>query len=161
MPLCPALRRRILAAERAAVTPSFAYENGLFVHAAKRAGYVEIDRCKRPPIVISGRGEPRDFDLSAGLLTWDTGYPTSGVDEEEEAESRSPHLLSAYRIATGRRRSWRLPRLVLLNGEEPRHVVFGYSTHTDHTVFWVADRSVNHGKTGLVAESFSIYSATS
>jgi hypothetical protein len=127
------------------------------VHAAKRAGYVEIDRCKRPPIMLAGRGEPRDFDLSAGLLTWDTGYPTSGVDEE--GESRYPSVLSAYQLATGRRRSWRLPRLVLLNGEEPRHVVFGYSTHTAHTVFWIADRSVNHGKTGLIVESSSVYSA--
>jgi hypothetical protein len=155
-PLCPALRDRILAAERAAVPPSFAYENGLFVHPAKRAGYVEIDRCKRPPIMLSGRGAPRDFDLSAGLLTWDTGYRSEGVDEEEE--SRYPSVLSAYQLATGKRRSWRLPRLALVDGE-PRRVVFGYSTHTARTVFWIADRSVNHGKTGLIVESSSVYSA--
>lgn len=154
--LCPALRHRIVAAERAAAPPSFAYENGLFVHPAKRAGYVEIDRCKRPPIMLAGRGEPRDFDLSAGLLTWDTGYRGEGVHEEEE--SRSPHVLSAYQLATGRRHSWRLPRLALVNGE-PRRVVFGYSTHTARTVFWIADRSVNHGKTGLIVESSSVYSA--
>jgi hypothetical protein len=154
-PLCPALRRRILAAQRAEVPPSFAYEDGLFVHAAKRVGYVEIDRCKRPPIVLSGRGEPRDFDLSAGLLTWDTGYPTSGVDEE--GESPYPSVLNAYQLATGRRRSWRLPRRVLPG--ETRPVVFGYSTHTSQTVFWIADRSVNYGKTGLIVETSSIYSA--
>ena len=153
-PLCPALRRRILAAERTAA-PSFAYERGLFVHAAKRAGYVEIDRCKRPPIVLAGRGEPRDFDLSAGLLTWDTGYPTSGIDEE--GESPYPSVLNAYQLETGRRRSWRLPVRVLPG--ETRPVVFGYSTHTSQTVFWIADRSVNYGKTGLIVETSSIYSA--
>lgn len=153
-PLCPALRRRILAAKRAAA-PSFAYERGLFVHAAKRAGYIEIDRCKRPPIVLSGRGEPRNFDLSAGLLTWDTGYPTSGIDEE--GESPYPSVLNAYQLATRRRRSWRLPARVLPG--ETRPVVFGYSTHTSQTVFWIADRSVNYGKTGLIVETSSIYSA--
>jgi hypothetical protein len=155
-PLCPALRRRILAAQRAAVPPSFAYENGSFVHPAKRAGYVEIDRCKRPPVLLAGRGEPRDFDLSAGVLSWDTGYPTSGVDEE--GESPYPSVLNAYQLATGRRRSWRLPRRVLPG--ESRPVGFGYSTHTSQTVFWIADRSVNHGKTGLIVETSSIYSAT-
>jgi hypothetical protein len=153
--LCAALRRRVLAAEKE-FRSSFVYENDLFVHAAKRAGYVEIDRCKRPPIMLAGRGEPRDFDLSAGLLTWDTGYTSEGVDEAEE--SRYPSVLSAYQLATGKRRSWRLPRLALVNGE-PRRVVFGYSTHTARTVFWIADRSVNHGKTGLIVESSSVYSA--
>jgi hypothetical protein len=43
-----------------------AYGGGLFVHAAKRAGSVEIDRCKRPPIMLAGRGEPGGFD--SGLL---------------------------------------------------------------------------------------------
>jgi hypothetical protein len=156
--LCPDLRHRVLAAEKADSPSPFAYENGLFVHAAKRAGYVEIDRCTRHPIMLPGRGEPRDFDLSDGLLTWDTGYRSEGVDEA--VESRSPSVLSAYQLATGKRRSWRLPQLRLLHLEEPRRVAFGYSTHAANTVFWIADRSAQHGDVlGLIVDTSSVYSA--
>ncbi|HLH14863.1 MAG TPA: hypothetical protein VKV16_08750 [Solirubrobacteraceae bacterium] len=155
--LCPSLRRRILAAERAVVPPSFAYESGLFVHAAKRKGYVEIDRCKRPPIMLSGRGEPRGFQLSGGVLSWDTGYPPSGAGGERETGRSS--TVSAYWPASGSRLAWRLPARKLLGGG-PSPVVFGYSAHTQHAIFWAADRSVNHGETGgLITETAAIYSA--
>jgi hypothetical protein len=157
--ICAALRRRVLVLEKSEDPPPFAYEDGLLAHRAKRAGDVEVDRCKRPPIILRGRGEPRDFDLRAGVLTWDTGYQGAGVGEEEE--SRYPSTLYAYRFATRERRSWRLPLLSTLLAGEPQQqrVTFGYSMHTAHAVFWVADRSANQGKTGYIVETSSVYSA--
>jgi hypothetical protein len=154
--ICAALWGRVSALEKAANPPPFAYDDGLLAHAAKRAGYVEVDRCKRPAIVLPGRGAPRDFELRAGTLTWDTGYPGAGVDEEEE--SRYPSRLMAYRFTTGELRSWRLPQIALQGGEGQRRVAFGFSTHTAHRVFWIADRSVNSGKTGYLVETSSVYS---
>ena len=152
--ICPALRHRVLTAEHEA-PPDFAYENGLYAHPVKHT-YVEIDRCKRPPILLATRGEPRDFSLNNGLLTWDTGYPTRGILEEDE--SRFPSVLTAYQLATGKRRNWRLPPRLVPYAEPPRSTL-GYSTHTANTVFWIADRSVRPNVIGFEVETFAVYSA--
>lgn len=133
----------------------YAYAGGLYVHAAKRKGYIEIDRCKRPPILIRGSGEPRDFDLRDGLLTWDTGY---GPSVEPNGESAHPSVLGAYQLATARRRTWRLPRLSVAE-EPPGLRTIGYSEHAGRTVFWIATRSVNLGKAGNAPVNSAVYSA--
>jgi hypothetical protein len=152
--ICPALRHRVLTAEYEA-PPNFAYENGVYGHLVKHT-HVEIDRCKRPPIVLATKGEPRDFNLSDGLLSWDTGYPTGGFLEEDE--SRSPSVLTVYQPATGKRRHWRLPERFVPNAE-PERSTLGYSTHTANTVFWIADRSVRPERIGFEVETYALYSA--
>jgi len=153
--ICPALRHRVLTAEYEA-PPNFAYESGLYVHPVKHT-YVEIDRCKRPPILLATKGEPRDFNLNNGLLTWNTGYPTEGFDEEDE--SRFLSVLSAYQTATGKRRNWRLPQRSVPNAE-PQRSTLGYSTHTANTVFWIADRSgLLDERSFFQVETYAVYSA--
>jgi hypothetical protein len=154
--LCPAIKRRIYAAEKAEPTPSFVYENGLYVHPVKHT-YVEIYRCKRHPILLATHGEPRDFNLNNGLLTWDTGYPSDGVFGEDE--SRFPSVLTIYQLATGKRRNWRLPERFVPNAE-PTRSTLGYSTHNANTIFWIADRSVLVDELDFYeVETFAVYSA--
>ena len=153
--VCPALRRRVATALVASSPAPYAYAGGLFVHAAKRSGYIEIDRCKRAPTLIPGRGEPRDFDLRDGLLTWDTGYGSSVAPNEESAHSS---ILGAYQLATGSHRTWALPRLAVAE-EPPGPRTIGYSEHAGRTVFWVATRSVILGKAGNAPGDSSVYSA--
>jgi len=153
--ICPALRRRV-ATELVASNPvPYAYAEGFYAHAAKRRGYIEIDRCKRPPILIGGHGEPRDFDLRDGLLTWDTGYGSSAEPNEESAHGG---VLGAYQLATARRRTWPLPRLSVAEAS-PGLRTIGYSEHAGRTVFWIATRSVNLGKAGNAPVNSAVYSA--
>jgi len=115
------------------------YANGLYVHAA-RHGDVKIERCNGRSIILKDRGGPRDFDVRGGLLTWDTGHPGSELGEYEP--NQGPGSLFSYDLATRKRRSWPLPKLPVDTDSEgaPIHGVFGYSTHTRTTVFWLATR---------------------
>jgi hypothetical protein len=135
----------------------FAYADGVFVAAARHTGYVQIDRCDARATVLSGRGEPRDFEVNGGVLTWDTGYPSAGVIEEEEFDS--PSVVTSYNLATRRRRTWQLPLLRLKNEPSARRVAFGFLTRTNHSAFWVADESVNPGKSGLATACSAVYVA--
>lgn len=153
--ICPALRHRVLTAEYESPS-NFAYENGLYVHPVKNT-YVEIDRCKRPPILLATHGEPRDFSLNNGLLTWDTGYPSDGVFGEDE--SRFPSVLTTHQLATGKRRNLRLPERFVPHAE-PARSPLGYSTHTANTVFWIADRSVLVDELDFYeVKTYAVYSA--
>jgi hypothetical protein len=79
--------------------------------------------------------------------------------------------LSSYRLSTGRRQTWKLPPLALLgapdidgSGPEVQSPgVYGYSTHTANTVFWIATRTVKAAgvTSGLIVEtSSSVYAAS-
>jgi hypothetical protein len=153
--VCPALRRRVARALVSSNPLPYAYAEGFYAHAANRTGYIEIDRCKLRPILIPGRGEPRDFDLRDGLLTWDTGYRPSVEPNEESAHAS---VLGAYQLATATRRTWRLPRLSVAE-EQPGLRTMGYSEHAGRTVFWIATRRVNLGKAGNAPVSSAVYSA--
>jgi hypothetical protein len=152
--ICGALRRRVVTELLAPSPGSYAYADGLFAHDAKRHGYIEIDRCKRPPILLPGRGEPRDFDLRDGLLSWDTGHQVS----VESEESTRPGVLGAYEISTASRRTWQLPRLSVAE-EPPGLRTLGYSEHAGGSVFWIATRAVRLGKAGNSPEYSSVYAA--
>lgn len=83
----------------------------------------------------------RTFDLHGGLLTRDTGQVPPDSYGEEELVAHG--TLTSYRISSGKRRSWNLPRPVATGGTTavPRGD-FGYSTHTANTVFWIALRTL-------------------
>jgi hypothetical protein len=152
--VCRALRGRLVTELVAPSPASYVYADGLFAHDAKRHGYIEIDRCKRPPILIPGRGEPRDFDLRDGLLTWDTGHQVS----TEPEESTHPSVLGAYELSSASRRTWQLPRLSVAE-EPPGLRILGYSEHAGRSVFWIATRAVRLGKAGNSPEYSSVYAA--
>jgi hypothetical protein len=153
-PVCPALRSKLLADKESGLPKLFSYADGLLAHPAHRADSVQIDRCKGRPIVLAGRGQPRNFDVRAGVLTWDTAHHATDFEPQEDARHGT---LTSYRISNGARRSWSLPDL-RLTGALPGadRGVFGYSTHTTNTVFWVASCTLgysNEGKSSFVETS--------
>jgi len=158
-PVCRALRRKLLADKESGLPKLFSYADGLLAHPAHRAGSVQIDRCKGGPIVLRGHDEPRNFDIRAGVLTWDTAHHATDSEPREDVRHGT---LRSYRIAKRMRRSWPLPSLTLRGGlPGVERGVFGYATHTANTVFWIASSTLgysNEGKTTFV-ETSSIFAA--
>lgn len=149
--VCKHLRSNLLAGLEFGFSRRFGYADGLFAHVTARSGEARIDRCHGRPTVLHGRGEPANFDLRGGLLTWDTGHPFFVAGEEDTSRGR----LTSYRLSNGKRHSWALPSLSLEGYESG---VFGYSTHTASTVFWIASRTLGCEKIQCVATS-SVYAA--
>jgi hypothetical protein len=85
-------------------------------------------------------------------------------------QSNAHGTLSSYRLSTGRRQTWKLPRLPLvgapnIDGSGPEVEspgVYGYSTHTANTVFWIATRTVRGAAltSALIVETSSVYAAS-
>ena len=121
-------------------------------------GSVEINRCNGRKTVLHGHGEPENFDLRGGLLTWDTGHPGADYNGEFEGLDTKHGELTAYEIVSGRRRRWVLPRLALAE-EHPTVGVLGYSTHTLHNVFWIAARTLGGGLLRETVTTSSVYVA--
>jgi hypothetical protein len=110
----------------------------------------------------SGRrteGEPSNFELGGGLLTWDTGHSAVNFEPNEETASRG--TLSSYQLSSGKRRTWKLPRLSINRGQDDESPgVYGYSAHTANTVFWIATRMlVGVGEGSVAVGTSSIYAA--
>lgn len=166
-PVCPALRRRVLASERVGETEGGSYGDGVFVRslALKPEGpsrWLRVERCHGHVTMLYSRIEPRSIDVSAGLLTWDTGH-SENEDEEEGIKVRTG-AITAYDLATHKRRSWALPALPLnSDGGEPNEPtsvgVFGSSTHTKTTLFWIADRTLSCSKAGCQPDTYYVYGA--
>jgi hypothetical protein len=137
------------------------YDDGVLASAASRPGEVRLVRCDGRTTVLTGRGEPVDFDLRGGLLTWDTGHRASEYDAGEAGYGDVSHgRVWSYRLRSRRRQSWTLPRLPLIlnNGFPPRVGVFGWSTHASNTVFWVVPLELERGERELIGAS-AIYAA--
>jgi hypothetical protein len=149
LPVCARLRSRLFEARAG-------YSDGVFAEGTEP---LRIYRCTGPTTFLRAPGEIRDVELRAGLLTWDTGLhiPESG------GPFPSGHgVLESYRLSTGRRRSFTLPRLPLPTGEQEHPVVvsdFGYSTHTVTTVFWIATHTLLFGEAGSVVGTSAVYAA--
>jgi hypothetical protein len=160
-PICRVLRHGVLAERGGGLSRLWSYSDGVFVHADVLSTEVHIERCHGRSIVFHGHGEVKNFDVRGGLLTWDTGW--DAVNNPPEVDT-SRGTLTSYRLTTGQHRTWVLPSLSLLQGGflGSESGVFGYSTHTANTVFWIASRTLgygNEGKTSFVATS-SVYSAS-
>ncbi|HEV7584661.1 MAG TPA: hypothetical protein VGO14_02670 [Solirubrobacteraceae bacterium] len=159
-PVCAALRTKLLADKESGLPKLFSYADGLLAHPGHRPGSVQIDRCNGRSTVLHGRGEPRNFDIRAGLLTWDTAHHATDFEPLQDIRHGT---LTSYRISNGARRSWPLPN-VTLTGALPGadRGVFGYSTHTASIVFWVASRTLGYsseGKSSFV-ETSSLFAAS-
>jgi hypothetical protein len=159
-PICRALRSSVLAEREVGLSRLWSYANSVFAHADVLSTDVHIDRCRGRSIVLHGRGSSRDIDVRGRVLTWDTGHDAT---DHEAQEDLSHETLTSYRLTTGQRRRWALPSLSLLQGGflGSESGVFGYSTHTANTVFWIASRTIgyaNEGRTSFV-ETSSVYAA--
>jgi hypothetical protein len=166
-PACRMFRHRLLRLETGSLPEFFSYSEGILARTVQigEAPVIElrIERCHRPATILHVRPESGGLDLSAGVLTWDTGHQGTEYQDEEIGNAPSGALthgvLSSYRLSTGQRHSWTLPRLPLqTNSPQPTVGVFGYSAHTDHAVFWIAARSLSCDKGCQLATS-SVYIA--
>ena len=179
-PVCQALRAKIHKAE--ATGGEFVYRGGVFVRPTHNYRNVRLERCQGHPLIIPGPseptrhitlvgpeghhtteplsgGEPNNFDLRDGLLTWSTSHDPTTFDEFTEAIEYG--TLTSYELASGRRRTWKLPDIPLYTGAEPPPSgVFGYSAHTVNTIFWIAARDMAGGEAGLCCvETSYLYAA--
>jgi hypothetical protein len=159
---CGRLRRILL--PEAALAPEggelvsprgVSYNDGLLATASSRPGAVRLVRCNGHTTVLAARGEPVDFELRGGLLTWDTGHLAGEFDAGERGEGDiSRGRIWSYKLHSRSRQSWTLPRLpLILHTYPPRVGVFGWSTHTSNTVFWVAPLELERGERELVGAS--------
>jgi hypothetical protein len=154
--VCGALRRRLASALEIAEPGYFAFADGVFALPTKSDEGVELLRCKGKPRILQKRVIPRDFQLGAGILTWDTGYPLRESAPEEALPG--PARLISYRLVDGRRHEWRLPSIPVSGiGDGPQP--FGYSAHAGDTVFWIATTSAFGGETGATLDQATIYTA--
>jgi hypothetical protein len=159
-PVCRGLRHEVLVeTNRDAGLPRlWSYANGVFVHAEVLSRLVHLERCHGRSILLHGDGEVKNFDARGGLLTWDTGWdPENG----EPAADASHATVTSYRLPNGKRRSWPLPSLLLHEYPQNQRGVFGYSTHTADTVFWIAARTIGYAAEGKASfvETSSVFSA--
>jgi hypothetical protein len=160
-PVCERLRQK-LTAERGsgASEGQFAYSDGVFAEPDPHGHGVEVSRCRGRPVVLHSGGEPRDLELGAGLLTWDTGSPGSTYNQDVP-EGPGYGELWTYALATGRRRHLALPnlRVAIIGEAKPIVGVFGYSAHTRRTAFWIAAHTLQLGQTGANLETSSVYAS--
>jgi hypothetical protein len=137
--ICPTLRSKLNKETRAASSnPRFLdYSDGYYAQPTANYKTVELDRCSGARVLLRAGGEPENFDVRGGILSWDTGLP--GFLSGEGPRKR---VLSAYRYQTHRLQTWTLPVVPVRedNGGEVSIVEYplGYSTHTAGMVFWIA-----------------------
>jgi hypothetical protein len=178
--ICPALRASLRAQLRQVLPEQLAFQNGVFARPTANGHNIRIERCNgrstllrgpsEPPMKPGGvrHSEPRSFDLGADLLTWDTAHNANGAEMNEQSNAHG--TLSSYRLSTSRRQTWKLPPLALIgapdiDGSGPEVEspgVYGYSTHTANTVFWIATRTVKAAAltSALIVETSSVYAAS-
>ena len=168
-PVCRALRSTLLRLHRGEIPAEYGYGGGVLVrwlqHGEANVTQLQLTGCRGRTRVLGSPTLPGDIEVGGGLVTWDTGRGSSGMNprgeyasrEEEAFEHSSGHLIS-YEQATGRRRSWMLPRRPLKFQGEPSPIgVWGYSAHTRQDGFWAgAERGVC-GRTGCSATTYVLY----
>jgi hypothetical protein len=160
--ICPAVRRLVIDNPWDGWRKGYAFQGNLFVRRFGVRGDVQIDHCNGRATVLHARGgpdvcrgEPLHFDLRGGVLSWDTGC--EGELAEPDAQPFRGRLYS-YVLSTHRRDSWPLPALTVRGGEEPVTGTYGYSAHTQNTVFWIAARTLGQEKL-LYVEASAVYAA--
>jgi hypothetical protein len=171
-PVCRALRRTLYDLRSGSLPAEGGYAKGLLVswlkHGEDPVTKLQLDHCTGHRTIISSPAEPLDIEVGGGLVSWDTGHGTSGMNAREEyastEEERYEHSggeLIIYSPATHRRTAWKLPQRPLRLPYEPTPVgVWGYSAHTDNDVFWAGAESGECGRGGCGVRSYVLYSAS-
>jgi hypothetical protein len=156
--ICPAVRRLVVHSHGQTDRSSWAFGGELFAEGTGEHGDVQIDHCHGAPTILQARAgpdgddPPDNFDLRAGVLSWDTG--SEAVADRQERGGNFGGNLYAYQLATHQRHKWLLPR-VNVQGENG---TFGYSTHTANMVFWIATQTIG-GHPILDVETSAVYAA--
>jgi hypothetical protein len=159
--ICPAVRRLVVHNPWDGLHRGFAFQGELFAQGSGKRGDVQLDRCHGSPTILRargtddgfGNGEPEDFDLRGGLLSWDTGSEAADYTGPEGPFRGS---LYAYELGSHRRCRWLLPRLRVTGSAKG---TFGYSTHTANMVFWIATQTIGGDKI-LDVETSAVYAAS-
>jgi hypothetical protein len=162
--ICPAVRSLVVHNPWDGLHRGFAFQGELFAQGSGKHGNVQIDHCHGSPTILRargtddgfGNGEPEDFDLRSGLLSWDTGSEAAGYIPPEPKFRGD---LYTYELTTHRRQKWLLPRLTATGGGEPNRGTYGYSTHTASMVFWIATQTIGGDKI-LDVETSGVYAAS-
>lgn len=162
--ICPAVRRLVVHNPWDGLHRGFAFQGELFAQSSGKRGDVQLDRCHGRPTILRARGtgdgfgsgEPDDFDLRSGLLSWDTGSEAAGYIPPEPKFRGG---LYTYELTTHRHQKWLLPRLTATGGGEPNRGTYGYSTHTASMVFWIATQTIGGDKI-LDVETSAVYAAS-
>jgi hypothetical protein len=157
---CPAVRRLVVHNPWQGFGERYAAEGDLFVQVSGTHGNIQINRCHGRPTILTGHGgttfglgEPEDFNIRGGLLSWDTGSTAADYTGPEGPFRGS---LYAYELGSQRRCRWLLPRLKVTGSAKG---TFGYSAHTANMVFWIATRTLADGEV-LSVETSSVYAAS-
>ena len=161
--ICPAVRHLVSRYQPQGLFKSFAYQSEMFAQGHGKHGDVQIDRCHGRPTILGARGtdsgfgggQPENFDLRGGLLSWDTGSEAAGYTPPEPKFRGG---LYAYELTTHKRHKWLLPRLTATGGGERNRGTYGYSTHTASMVFWIATQTIGGDKI-LDVETSAVYAA--
>ncbi|HEY8583757.1 MAG TPA: hypothetical protein VIL49_12445 [Capillimicrobium sp.] len=153
-PACRALQR---AAERVHRHPHLG-SSDLAGVALSRGGRVVLRRCGEPDAVV-GRHPwwaPPPL-LSAGWLTWDTGWRS----EYAPRLPRRAGALHAVDVRTGERLRWRLAARTIEGCSGSATAPFGSSSHTRERVFWAATLAIREllGDCDAVAGRLRVFSA--
>jgi hypothetical protein len=148
--ICSSLRKKLLEGLRQENgTPGANYDNGLLATPARREGDVQLDRCHGQTL-LHGHGFPSNLDLRGGFLTWDTGHEVFDYEREDTAHG----AITVYHPSTGRRETYPLPSTIASIPIGHIRGVFGYSTHTANSLFWIAERVASNS-----VESSAVYIA--
>ncbi len=153
--VCAALKRTLVRERTEGYEYLFSFSEGLLARRKRvNSRVVQIEGCRGRKTLLHSSGEPEDFDIRGGVLTWDTGHAPGPTAPEDGPFDGS---LFSYTLAARRLCHWKLPKRPL-KGAEPLYGAFGYSTHTSNTVFWVAAERVTGRLAGTV-ESSSVYTS--
>lgn len=131
-----------------------AYGEGVLALPAHPGDGVQLIKCRGGGRRLRERGEPGDFRVGGGIVTWDNGLQASLGDVTREEK-----MVTSYRVRDGHRQTWGIP-LVSVEGQlEPTPPgPYGFATHTSNTVYWLAARAVTPGES-QAADRWSVYSA--
>ena len=155
--VCPALRAKVIADTLAGLGD---YSDQLFGEPGVSA--LHIWRCHGRAIIVKKPGLIGNLNIHGGLASWDDGHDaTECIGEECSLSAVRRATVSAYSISTGRR--WRMKpplRRVDVGLAHPVLGAFGYSSHTRHTLFWIATRTLAFNVHAFATNStFTLYAA--
>jgi hypothetical protein len=166
-PVCPRLHEPFFHLQREEETETFAYAPGLLVrwvyHGERKVSEVALERCRGKRTILHSRPWPVGLQLGGGLLSWAALTPPEEEGEEPEFREKTHGELELYTLASGRRRTWPLPRTSMVfegNAFPGRHVgVDGYALHVRRAVFWVGTVELGCGETGCYPTASDVFEA--
>lgn len=124
---------------------------------------LRLMRCGERPIVLQ-RGRTVDYDISGGLVSWQTGLNAWNSVDVDYRRSSAADRLGLYEVATRRRWSWALPWNPSVSAKAPPGTPAhqGQAWHTRLAVFWAAvlTRGADiEGGSNIVPQAWRVYEA--